>query len=163
MKTNTNQAEEFVMLFTEALRNIFNTLLPDLTGDEFMMCHVTKVTQPSMPEAGCCATVDVTGDHYGSVFVIADEATANNFSRIMHEEDNPSHEDRLDAIGELVNIVGGSGKALMEGENRIDLPVTLGFGAENPVMLPSKADVWQVVSPLGLIVVSTVMHNVTGE
>jgi len=67
--------------------------------------------------------VSVTGDWSGMVVVEMPEECAVAATARMLMIDEPSQSDVADAVGELVNMVGGNVKCLLLGENRLSLPV----------------------------------------
>lgn len=69
------------------------------------------------------ASVSVSGNWVGQVTVSISEATALALTRAMLALDGtPSEADTADAVGELVNMIGGSIKSLMPGPSQLSLP-----------------------------------------
>ena len=71
------------------------------------------------------ASVQVEGDWRGLVTVTLPHSTAVAVTRVMlqlSDDDEIFDEDVADAIGEVVNVVGGNVKALLGGHTRLGLP-----------------------------------------
>ncbi len=68
------------------------------------------------------ASVSVTGGWQGTVTVEVDERVAAELTRQMLGVPDTADEDVADAVGELVNMVGGNVKSLMPGPSTLSLP-----------------------------------------
>ena len=71
------------------------------------------------------ASVAITGDWTGLVTVTLPPTTAAAVTRAMlqvPETDDVSHADVADAVGEVVNVIGGNVKALLQGSTSLGLP-----------------------------------------
>ncbi|MEV7431644.1 chemotaxis protein CheX [Nocardioides sp. NPDC092400] len=83
------------------------------------------------------ATVTVTGEWRGMVSVDLAEAAVLGVTRGMlgfGEDEEPDAASCTDAVGELVNVVGGNVKSLMPGPSSLSLPVV----SRGAVELPSE-------------------------
>jgi chemotaxis protein CheX len=105
---------------------------------------------PGDVETGWSAAVTVTGEWEGMVSVELPTATAEEVCRRMLGVDETQDEDVADAVGELVNMIGGNVKSLMPGPSTLSLPVV----AAGRVARPSEAvevcriDGWWCAAPL---------------
>lgn len=82
---------------------------------------------PGELQVGWSAAVTVSGEWHGMVSVELPTSTAEEITRRMLGmveglEDTPD-EDVADAVGELVNMIGGGVKSLMPGPSALSLPV----------------------------------------
>lgn len=82
-------------------------------------------TEPDGPTVA--GVVHITGASTGAVTVqvsapLADRLAARMFRLIDRK---PSPEEKVDAIGELTNMVGGSLKGLMDGPSHLSLPAVI--------------------------------------
>jgi chemotaxis protein CheX len=71
------------------------------------------------------ASVQVEGDWRGLVTLTLPQSTAAAITRVMLQlaaDAEVSEEDVADAVGEVVNVVGGNVKALLGGRTRLGLP-----------------------------------------
>ncbi len=81
---------------------------------------------PGMPSelvAGWSGAVTVSGAWEGMVSVELPTAMAEEVTRRMLAVDETTDEDVADAVGELVNMVGGNVKSLMPGPSALSLPL----------------------------------------
>jgi chemotaxis protein CheX len=81
---------------------------------------------PGMPgvlDAGWSAAVTVSGAWEGVVSVELPGGMAEEVTRRMLGVDETPDEDVADAVGELVNMIGGNVKSLMPGPSALSLPV----------------------------------------
>jgi len=81
---------------------------------------------PGEPDAGpvaYAATVTISGEWNGAVTLEFGAGTAESVSARMLGLDDATEADVADAIGELVNMVGGNVKSLMPGPSVLSLPV----------------------------------------
>lgn len=82
------------------------------------------VVGPPVPlEAGWSAAVTITGEWEGMVSVELPTTMAEEVCRRMLGVDDTLDEDVADAVGELVNMIGGNVKSLMPGPSVLSLPV----------------------------------------
>ncbi|MDN4173568.1 chemotaxis protein CheX [Nocardioides sp. SOB77] len=81
------------------------------------------------------ATVTVTGEWRGMVSVDLAEAAVLGVTRGMlgfGDDEEPDAASCTDAVGELVNVVGGNVKSLMPGPSTLSLPVVSRGAVEVP-------------------------------
>lgn len=84
---------------------------------------------------GWMAAVTVTGAWEGVITVELPFSMAEEVTRRMLGVDEAAEEDVADAVGELVNMIGGNVKSLMPGPSTLSLPVV----AAGRVAWPSDA------------------------
>ncbi|HET7690405.1 MAG TPA: chemotaxis protein CheX [Nocardioidaceae bacterium] len=107
--------------------------------------------------------VSVTGDWSGMVVVEMPEHCAVAATSRMLMIDEPSQADVSDAVGELVNMVGGNVKCLLFGENSLSLPV-VALGRVTPpgdAVEVCRADLQWSEGPLRITVHSVAQSGVT--
>ncbi len=93
---------------------------------------------PAVPaefDVGWSAAVTVSGAWHGMVSVELPTGLAEEVTRRMLAVDETYDEDVADAVGELVNMIGGNVKSLMPGPSVLSLPVV----AAGRVARPSDA------------------------
>ena len=78
---------------------------------------------PSELSVGWSSAVTVSGEWHGMVSVELTRETAEEITRRMLMVDATPDEDVADAVGELVNMIGGGVKSLMPGPSALSLPV----------------------------------------
>ncbi len=69
------------------------------------------------------ASVDIRGEWDGTVTLEMSPAAALTAARTMLTLDEVGHEDVLDALGELVNMIGGNIKSLLPSGSALGLPM----------------------------------------
>lgn len=75
------------------------------------------------------ALIRIAGDWNGAVTLEMSSETATSAARLMLEADDVDPDEVADAVGELVNIIGGNLKSLLPTRSRLSLPqVTRGEG-----------------------------------
>jgi chemotaxis protein CheX len=100
---------------SEVTHNTWQALLPDLG-------HL----MPGTPCDGDAVIgfVEITGEFEGSISVACSYIAARRAAAVMFDvpQDRP-HESQIDdAVGELVNVVGGSIKSMLPSPNDLSLP-----------------------------------------
>ena len=78
---------------------------------------------PGELNVGWSAAVTVSGEWHGVVSVELPTGLAEEVTRRMLMVDEAHDEDVADAVGELVNMIGGNVKSLMPGPSVLSLPV----------------------------------------
>ncbi|MFL6025057.1 MAG: chemotaxis protein CheX [Marmoricola sp.] len=78
---------------------------------------------PTELNVGWSAAVTVTGEWHGLVCVELPTGLAEEVTRRMLAVQETLDEDVADAVGELVNMIGGNVKSLMPGPSVLSLPV----------------------------------------
>lgn len=74
------------------------------------------------------AEIELHGDWNGRVRLSCDAGTAAQMAGLMlaiDEDEQIGHEDVHDAVGEVVNVVGGNFKGCLEGTTSLGLPVVV--------------------------------------
>lgn len=106
--------------FILSIRHVFKTMLSMDVG----LGKPTVVSAATAPNFDVSAVVGISGDALGRVVLGFNQESANRVaSRFAGVEMTPQHPDFADAIGELVNMVGGFAKSKLEGLNcSISLP-----------------------------------------
>lgn len=94
-------------------------------GAEEPLCprHVPAGTP--LDQAVWSGAVSVTGAWHGAVTVELADRVAQTISRVMLDLDSTAEltdDDVADAVGELVNMIGGNVKSLMPGPSTLSLP-----------------------------------------
>jgi chemotaxis protein CheX len=77
-----------------------------------------------LPGYEVLATTDITGEWNGTVCVACSRAAARRVTSVMFEipDEDLGETDVRDAVGELVNVVGGNIKGLLPGPTVLSLP-----------------------------------------
>ena len=78
---------------------------------------------PAEMSVGWSAAVTVSGEWHGMVSVELPTGLAEEVTRRMLMVEDAHDEDVADAVGELVNMIGGNVKSLMPGPSVLSLPV----------------------------------------
>lgn len=78
---------------------------------------------PTDLNVGWSSAVTVSGEWHGMISVELPTGTAEEITRRMLMVDEAADEDVADAVGELVNMIGGGVKSLMPGPSALSLPV----------------------------------------
>ena len=78
---------------------------------------------PAELSVGWSSAVTVAGEWHGMVSVELTRETAEEITRRMLMVETTPDEDVADAVGELVNMIGGGVKSLMPGPSALSLPV----------------------------------------
>jgi chemotaxis protein CheX len=70
------------------------------------------------------ATIEITGAWNGTACLSCSEAAGRHAASVMFamQDDEVSDEEISDAIGELINVVGGNIKSLLPGPTEMSLP-----------------------------------------
>jgi len=101
-------------------RDIFSSMIDGEAG--FLN---SWVGEPPVLEDPVVAWVDLRGPWSGRAALRTETATAHNLSRAllgMDADEEVSHADLADAVGELANVVGGNVKALLPEGGKLGLP-----------------------------------------
>jgi chemotaxis protein CheX len=89
------------------------------------------------------ATVSVEGAWNGRITVLLEQVTAAEVAEAMLGAPPEAPEDVADAIGELVNVVGGNVKSLMPSPSALSLP-RVGQGPSTALAEPQTTRSWAV-------------------
>ena len=104
--------QTYIMPFIKSVQNVFETMLqlPVQIGNP----SLKKTDDPCYDISGI---IGMSGDLEGSVVLSFPTSTAERaISLFTGVELDKSHEDFVDAVGELVNMVSGGAKAQFEGK-----------------------------------------------
>lgn len=116
--------------------------------------------QPCPPGPGgdesLSALIHIHGSWEGSVVIHASNALATRIAAAMFATppDDLSADDTNDALGEVVNMLGGSVKSLVDGPASLSLPTVIG-GAQYTLSVPGSSDlneVWFTTADQPLVV-----------
>lgn len=98
----------------------------EVFGEEVLTAFLLEQGQPIAPQpddAGRVrASIAVTGGWSGHVTLDVSRAGAGDLARRMLMAEDVSEDDVVDAIGELVNVLGGNVKGLLLEESSLGLP-----------------------------------------
>jgi chemotaxis protein CheX len=101
---------------------------------------------------GYVSSVTVTGEWNGHVVLELTDESAHRAARAMVGADDLAPEDVVDAVGELVNMIGGNLKGLVPAPSQLGLPMVVKGDAEpqpgGDVLFASVADLDWVGQPL---------------
>ena len=89
----------------------------------FLLEQGADTSQPDAGHGRVHASIAVTGGWSGHVTLDVSRTGAGVLARRMLMADEVSEEDVVDAIGELVNVLGGNVKGLLLEESALGLPV----------------------------------------
>ncbi|MET3960921.1 chemotaxis protein CheX [Marmoricola sp. OAE513] len=108
-------------------------LEPSMTDVEMVVTEVWSsflgdsdpllIGPPATLDVGWSSAVTVSGEWHGMISVELPTGTAEEITRRMLMVDATPDEDVADAVGELVNMIGGGVKSLMPGPSALSLPV----------------------------------------
>lgn len=105
---------------------------------------------------GTTAAVTVSGDWKGIVVIETTRLVAEEVTRRMLMLDTVTPDDVADAMGELVNIVGGQVKSLTGGQSALSLPVVAAghFVHPSEAVELCRADLVWIGEPVRVTVLS---------
>jgi chemotaxis protein CheX len=111
---------------------------------------VLPVDDGAGPETGWSAAVTVTGAWEGVVSIALPTGTAEDVCRRMLGVEDTQDEDVADAVGELVNMIGGNIKSLMPGPSVLSLPVVAAgrVARASDTREVCRLDAWWADAPL---------------
>jgi chemotaxis protein CheX len=112
------------------------------------------VGAPGEVPTGWSAAVTVTGAWEGMVSVELPAGTAEEVCRRMLGVEETHDEDVADAVGELVNMIGGNVKSLMPGPSVLSLPVVAAgrVARSSDTTEVCRIDAWWAGAPLQVCV-----------
>ncbi|HET6563351.1 MAG TPA: chemotaxis protein CheX [Marmoricola sp.] len=90
-----------------------------LASHEPLEWSPAPLTEPEVMRAA----VEIRGEWHGTVTLEMSSAAARTAARTMLTCDELDHEDVLDALGELVNMIGGNVKSLLPSGSTLGLPM----------------------------------------
>lgn len=88
----------------------------------FLVDGPTAVTREEQPDGRVRASVSVRGEWDGVITLEVSRAAAHDLTRRMLQVDDVTDEDVSDAVGELVNVLGGNVKSLLVEGSVLGLP-----------------------------------------
>lgn len=105
---------------------------------------------PGTLVTGWSAAVTVTGAWAGMVSIELPTSVAEEVCRRMLGVEETHDEDVADAVGELVNMIGGNVKSLMPGPSVLSLPVVAAgrVARSSDTTEVCRLDAWWAGSPL---------------
>ena len=108
------------------------------------------VGAPGTLETSWSAAVTVTGEWSGMISIELPTAVAEEVCRRMLGVEETHDEDVADAVGELVNMIGGNVKSLMPGPSVLSLPVVAAgrVARSSDATEVCRLDAWWAGSPL---------------
>jgi len=112
------------------------------------------VGEPAELDAGWSSAVTITGAWEGMVSVELPAQLAVEVCRRMLGVDETHDEDVADAVGELVNMIGGNVKSLMPGPSTLSLPVVAAgrVARSSDTVEVCRVDAWWAGAPLQVCV-----------
>lgn len=115
------------MIATEHIAELVVNVWSTMLGTELLEVEPAPVTTPATLVSAC---IQVTGDWEGTVLLQCSLGYAQALAGTMFEmgPDELSAEEVRDAMGELVNMVGGNFKGLLDGSCLISLPTVVEGG-----------------------------------
>jgi chemotaxis protein CheX len=131
---------------TEIAGQVWESYLDPEGKYPFTVLDGPEVEQIKRDIDGMCASVSVTGAWHGHVVVACSTriARVSAAALLMMEVDEVGIDDMVDALGELVNIVGGNVKSTLPSVCAMSLPhVSSGLLTEN--RWPGAAQVCELV------------------
>lgn len=114
-----------VQVITELARDTWTSLLPDEHGLLPGIAQGDTGSGWSSEGAGIAATVDISGEWNGTACLSCSIAAGRRAASVMFEMDDEelTAAEISDAIGELINVVGGNIKGLLPSPSALSLPV----------------------------------------
>lgn len=114
-----------VEAMTELARDTWTSLLADEDGLLPRLAGGEAASLSAAGSAAIAATVDISGEWNGTACLSCSMAAARRAASVMFgmDEDELSQEEVNDAVGELINVVGGNIKGLLPNPSTLSLPV----------------------------------------
>ena len=109
------------LLDDETVQSIAQEAWSALVGDDEFLVPLPG----ELPDDPLSSWVEIVGPWTGTVVLTCDRSTAEELSRALLKEHAPpvlEHEDVVDALGELANVVGGNVKAVLPRPSGLGLP-----------------------------------------
>jgi chemotaxis protein CheX len=137
-------------------RDVWESLQLDGAGDDS-----PSSSTPSTESV--TASVSVSGDWNGHIAVQCPHATAQDLTSAMlgMSLDEIATEDVVDAVGELVNIIGGNVKGLMSSPNQLSLPQVV-IGPAESTHWPKTDQICHIEVPAARGAVAVSVWSSTG-
>ena len=129
---------------SEQLDEVIHTVWQTMLGQD--VCSVPPVNpwrDDGVP--GMMACIQITGAWEGAVTIECTAELARKMAEDMFgmEPGEAEDEEVLDALGELVNVVGGNVKALLDGGADLSLPAVTS-GVDYRVVVPGSTETCQL-------------------
>ena len=114
-----------VQVVTELARDTWTSLLPDEHGLRPGPANDEGGSGWSSCGPAIAATVDISGEWNGTACLSCSMAAGRHAASVMFEmdDDELTAAEISDAIGELINVVGGNIKGLLPSPSALSLPV----------------------------------------
>jgi len=128
----------------EQLDQVIHTVWQTMLGQDIDSC---EVSEPWKGEAdhGMMACIQITGNWEGAVTIECTAKLARDMAEEMFgmEPGEAADDEISDALGELVNVVGGNVKALLDGGAELSLPAVTS-GVDYKVVVPGSTETCQL-------------------
>lgn len=129
-------------------------------GDDALLPSEDETTVPT----GFAASVTVTGGWEGHVILALTSADAEHVTRAMlglDEAEECTETDVADAVGELVNMIGGNVKSLLPGPSQLSLPLVAAgaFAHRSETVEIERVSMRHVHPSLGPLAVTVSVHT----
>lgn len=122
----------------------------------FLMLDVHPTAPVDASDQSISALIHIHGSWEGSVIVHCSRALAAHIAAVMFDmaPEELTADEVGDAIGEIVNMLGGSVKSLVDGPGSLSLPTVIG-GSQYTLQIPGSHqlnEVWFITAEQPLMV-----------
>lgn len=122
----------------------------------FLMLDVEPTAPLAASDRSISALIHIHGSWEGSVVVHFSHALSSHIASVMFDMDPAelTPDEVGDAVGEIVNMLGGSVKSLVDGPGSLSLPTVIG-GSQYTLQIPGSTslnEVWFVTAEQPLMV-----------
>jgi chemotaxis protein CheX len=109
-----------------------------------LAAEVTEMPPGALPGSDFVAVTEISGEWNGTVCLSCSRAAARHATAVMFgtDEEDLNAADITDAVGELINVVGGNIKSLVPGPSVLSLP---SVHEDGQARLPSHLELAQEV------------------
>lgn len=115
----------------------------------FLVDGPSSVVREEQPDGTLRASVTVRGEWDGVISLDVSRTAAHDLTRRMLQLDEITEEDVTDAVGELVNVLGGNVKSLLVEGSVLGLPqVTDGDLGDSPHVEICQTELWWAGHPV---------------
>ena len=128
----------------QQLDEVIHTVWQTMLGQDLEDAEVEE-TWKDDTDRGMMACIQITGTWEGAVTIECTAKLARDMAEDMFGMDpgEASDEEVSDALGELVNVVGGNVKALLDGGAELSLPAVT-TGVDYKVVAPGSTETCQL-------------------